>query len=137
LFVEYCPNHPRGGGLPTITSSPKALWDNRPYGLWVGCEKWLKDRQAKGGKNPRPGLMGQPTEEDARHWLNLQLDQSFPKAESVVSDMKFVARYKDVTFETLNEDDFLKAVKVAFHFVDWDKAYEEFRAAGESENSVG
>ena len=40
-------------------------------------------------------------------------------------------RFKDVTFETLNREDFLQSVKEAFPSVDWDKAYEEFRAAGE------
>jgi hypothetical protein len=36
-----------------------------------------------------------------------------------------------VTFETLNQEDFLDAVKEAFPQVDWDKAYTEYRAAGE------
>jgi hypothetical protein len=30
--------------------------------------------------------------------------------------------------ETLNQKDFLEAVKAAFPRIDWDKAYEEFRA---------
>ena len=42
-------------------------------------------------------------------------------------------RYKDITFETLNREDFFEAVKAAFPMVDWDKAYSEFRAAGETE----
>jgi hypothetical protein len=33
---------------------PKEIWDYRIGGYQV-CEKWLKDKQAKGGKNPRPG----------------------------------------------------------------------------------
>lgn len=33
---------------------PEAVWMFRIGGYQV-CEKWLKDRQAKGGKNPRPG----------------------------------------------------------------------------------
>lgn len=45
--------------------------------------------------------------------------------------MKLDERFKDVTFETLNRDDFLESVKIAFPKVDWDKAYHEFRAAGE------
>jgi hypothetical protein len=40
-------------------------------------------------------------------------------------------RYKDVTFETLNRDDFLEMVRKAYPDVDWDKAYSEFKAAGE------
>ena len=33
---------------------PEAVW-NFHIGDYQVCEKWLKDRQAKGGKNPRPG----------------------------------------------------------------------------------
>jgi hypothetical protein len=42
-------------------------------------------------------------------------------------------RYKDVTFETLNQEDFLDAIKEVFPHADWDKAYKEFLAAGEKE----
>ena len=49
--------------------------------------------------------------------------------------MKLDERYKDVTFETLNRKDFLESVKDAFpNAVDWDKAYSEFKAAGQSES---
>ena len=45
--------------------------------------------------------------------------------------MELDQTYKDVTFETLNRDNFLPLVKEAFPNVDWEKAYAEFRAAGE------
>ena len=71
-------------------------------------------------------------EVEARAWLGRELDRVFPKAEALVLKMQLDVRYKDVTFETLNREDFLVAVKEAFpHEVDWDKAYMEFRAAGE------
>lgn len=41
-------------------------------------------------------------------------------------------QYKDVTFETLNQPDFLEVEKKAFPDENWDKVYNEFRAAGES-----
>ena len=47
--------------------------------------------------------------------------------------MKLEVRYKDVTFETLNQSDFHEAVRAAFPYEDWDKAYDEFRAAAESD----
>jgi len=47
--------------------------------------------------------------------------------------MKLDERFKDVTFETLNRKDFLESVKAAFPSVDCDKAYAEFRAAGETD----
>ena len=76
-------------------------------------------------------LSGKPLKEDAQLWLEAELDQVFPSAESLILEMKLEERYKDVTFETLSRDDFLGAVKAAFDKVDWDKAYNEFMAAGE------
>ncbi len=46
--------------------------------------------------------------------------------------MSLEDRFKDVTFETLNQSDFLESVKEAFPQIDWDKAYDEFKAAGET-----
>jgi hypothetical protein len=76
-------------------------------------------------------LSGQATENGARQWLNAELAPVFPSAESLIEVMRLEERFKDVTFETLNRDDFLQSVKEVFPSVDWDKAYKEFRAAGE------
>jgi CheY-like chemotaxis protein len=80
-------------------------------------------------------LNGEISEAAARGWLNRELDRVFPKAEFLIQEMKLDEHYKDVTFETLNRKDFLEAVKGAFSTasVDWDKAYSEFRAAGQSD----
>jgi hypothetical protein len=78
-------------------------------------------------------LNGRITETTARKWLNVELDRVFPTVQSLVQEMKLDERYKDVTFETLNRDDFLASVKDAFPNVDWDKAYTEFKAAGQGE----
>lgn len=77
-------------------------------------------------------LNGEISEATASRWLNGELDKVFPSAESLIQEMKLDERYKDVTFETLNRKDFLESVKDAFPNVDWDKAYDEFRAAGAS-----
>ena len=86
--------------------------------------------------NPPDAFAGQllsekPTKEDARRWLSLQLDRVFPKAEQLIQKMELEQTYKDVTFETLNKPDFLSFIKAAFPAVDWERAYEEYRAAGE------
>ncbi len=73
-------------------------------------------------------------EAEARVWLDDELDQVFPKAEALVQKMQLDVHYKDVTFETLNRQDFLDAIQEAFPRVDWEKAYEEFQAAGEKES---
>ena len=76
-------------------------------------------------------LNSQIKDDDIRAWIDEQLEQVFPSAESLVSKMTLEDRYKDVTFETLNQEDFLDSVKSAFPRVDWEKAYNEFKAAGE------
>jgi hypothetical protein len=78
-------------------------------------------------------LNGEVSEMAAKRWLTGQLDRVFPSAESLIQEMKLEERYKDVTFETLNREDFLDSVKDAFPDVDWAKAYSEFKAAGQSE----
>lgn len=76
-------------------------------------------------------LRGKPSAGEARCWLNAVLDRVFPSAESLIQEMKLQERFKDVTFETLNREDFLESIKAVITTVDWDKAYAEFRAAGE------
>ena len=78
-------------------------------------------------------LNGKPSDESAKQWLNAKLKRCFPKAKSLIQEMKLEVRFKDVTFETLNQEDFLNSIKKAFPGVDWDKAYREFKAAGEAE----
>ncbi len=78
-------------------------------------------------------LNGEISDVAAKKWLNSELDKVFPRAELLIQEMKLDERYKDVTFETLNRKDFLESVKDAFPNVDWDKAYSEFKAAGQSE----
>ena len=76
-------------------------------------------------------LTGKPTDDDAKRWLDAELDKVFPSAQSLIQGMKLEERFKDVTYETLNRPDFLQSVKEAFPNIDWDKAYGEFLAAGE------
>lgn len=87
-------------------------------------------------ESPPDALLGQllrasPSEEEARRWLNAELEGAFPSAESLIQEMKLEVFFKDVTFETLDHEDFLDSVKKAFPDVDWEKAYQEFLAAGE------
>lgn len=89
--------------------------------------------------NPPDAMLGQllnVSDDDARDWLDAQLVRVFPDAASLVQKMELDIRYKDVTFETLNQEDFFEAVEAAFPRVDWDKAYSEFRAAGETDGKT-
>jgi len=51
-------------------------------------------------------LNGEVSEDAAKRWLNWELDRVFPKAADLIKGMKLDERYKDVTFETLNREDF-------------------------------
>lgn len=76
-------------------------------------------------------LLDEVSVEQLRKWLDRKLSQAFPSADDLIEAMSLEVSYKDVTFETLNRADFLQSLKEAFPDVDWDKAYHEFRAAGE------
>lgn len=75
--------------------------------------------------------MSEPNVDDIINWITRQLDKVFPTADQLIQTMKMELRYKDVTFETLNRDDFLESVKKAFPDVNWDKAHKEFTAAAQ------
>jgi hypothetical protein len=47
---------------------PDEVW-NFHIGAYQVCQKWLKDRQARGGKNPRPGRT--LTEDDIAHYQKI------------------------------------------------------------------
>lgn len=85
-------------------------------------------------KNPPDeliGIFGNPSVEDVTCWLDGELTKEFPTADSLINKIQLDVNYKDVTFSTLNRDDFLDRIKAAYPGVDWDKTYDEYKAAGE------
>lgn len=88
-------------------------------------------------KNPPDEVVGQSlsgevTKTHLRNWLDRRLTNAFPDAAEMIQKMTLEVSFKDVTFETLNRPDFLESVKTAFPDPDWDKAYRDFLAAGET-----
>jgi hypothetical protein len=86
--------------------------------------------------NPPDALLGRllnPSTDEAaiRSWIEEVIGKVFPSAEDLIHKMVLEERYKDVTFETLNHPDFLESVQQAFPRINWGKAYNEFKAAGE------
>ena len=73
------------------------------------------------------GIRAISTAEEARDWLDGKLkpvfDKAFVRLKSDVEQMQLIIRYKDVTYETLKQADFLNAVKKAFPRVEWERAY--------------
>lgn len=89
--------------------------------------------------NPPDALLGSllnPSTDEAsiRAWIEEVIGKVFPSAKDLIHKMVLEERYKDVTFETLNRPDFLESVQQAFPRINWDKAYNEFKAAGEKSN---
>jgi hypothetical protein len=75
-------------------------------------------------------------DEQVLAWIKRLLNEVFPTAEKMIHKMKISVIYKDVTFENLNDDEFLTALEQAFPDVNWDKAYQEsITAAGISPES--
>ena len=86
-------------------------------------------------KNPPDeliGIFGKPTMKDSKAWLDNELSSAIPKAEDLIKKIQLEVNFKDVTFDTLNRDDFLESINAAYPEVNWDATYEEYRAAGES-----
>jgi hypothetical protein len=80
----------------------------------------------------RGQLISQQLDDDTvRGWLADELDRVFPKAEDLVSEMRLDVQFRDVTYETLSQDDFAAALRQAYPRVDWDKPFKEFNAAKE------
>ena len=116
----------------------KAVAEDLQKHLDTSREQIVAYYQPRVIENPPDELLGQSlngevSEATAKIWLNLELDRVLPTAESLIKEMKLDVHYKDVTFETLNREEFLDSVKSAFPAVDWEKAYLEFKAAGQSE----
>lgn len=90
---------------------------------------------------PPDALLGQiltnpPSTEEAERWLNSELNRVFPTAKSLISEMSLGETFRDVTYETLNQPDFIKSVEDAFPNINWEKTYGEFLAAGEKKGAA-
>jgi hypothetical protein len=83
------------------------------------------------GKSVRPNV----SDDMLREWIGKKLDDVFPSADEIVSNMTLDVNFKDVTFETLNDPEFMAALKEAYPDIDWDKPYSDFRAMGEQQSS--
>ena len=77
------------------------------------------------------GKLGNHIEDDTHvtDWIIRQLNGVFPTANKMISNIYVSIIYKDVTFENLNDKEFLNAVEHAFPDVNWEKAYNESIAA--------
>jgi len=76
-------------------------------------------------------LASKPDEKTAKAWLIRELARCFPTAKKILTQMKLDCQFRDVTYETLTQEGFAKALRAACPFVPWDKPFDEFQAARE------
>ncbi len=86
-------------------------------------------------KNPPDALIGYfpaMRDDEIRSWVDKELSAVFPSASDITEKMELRCEYKDVTYNTLNQKEFLVQIKTAYPYTDWDKAHKEFTAVGEA-----
>lgn len=90
-------------------------------------------------KNPPPQFIGQSNKVD-EGWLKLyleaQIDKQMPQPEQLIKDMDFYCNYKDVTYETLNDQKFIDAVNNHFPNEKFEKLYSEEETIAEKEKKI-
>ena len=86
-------------------------------------------------KHPPDSLIARTIdpESEAKNWIEDELNKIFPTADALIKKMTLEEHYKDITFESLNQADFMESIRKAFPWVNWDKAYSEFKAAAEKD----
>ena len=66
-----------------------------------------------------------PSKEDVERFVRRTVKDTFPTAKALIGDMTLSTHYKDMTFETLNQDDFIQKLEEAYPHRDWKKTYQE------------
>lgn len=88
-------------------------------------------------KNPPPQIKSrgrqEPDESFLERYLDFELGKQMPHPEQLISSMNLFCDYKDVTFEMLNGDGFIKAIKENYPDKNFNKLYSEEQTIGERE----
>ncbi|MDQ0917566.1 hypothetical protein [Paenibacillus sp. V4I5] len=72
-----------------------------------------------------------PTKEQAKKYLDDELDYVIPNVEEFLEEMDIQCDFKDVTYEMLNNTDFQNKLKALYPYVDWPKPYSEINTIQE------
>jgi hypothetical protein len=84
------------------------------------------------------GCLGsKPTKDEADRWLQSELEKTFPKVETVLRDIELSKTYKGVTYSNLNIEGLRNELKSAFPAIGWDRPFEEFNTARQTEDEKG
>lgn len=85
-------------------------------------------------KNPPPQIKNSGRDLDEqllKTYLNFELGKQMPRPEHLISNMQLYCDYKDVTFEMLNGNGFIKAIKKNYPDKKFDKLYSEEQTIGQ------
>jgi hypothetical protein len=73
-----------------------------------------------------------PTIEQVKKYIEIKLENIFPKAKDMTKAMSVDCIIKAVTYETISDKDFQEQLEKAYRLIPWDKMLEEYSAAPES-----
>lgn len=86
-------------------------------------------------KNPSQKLLkqlpGELTKAIAQRFIGKELDREIPPIDRLIGEMQLNCDYKDVTFEMLNDDAFIKAIEEKYSDSNFAKLYTEQEAIGQ------
>lgn len=90
-------------------------------------------------RNPRPEFLyscaGTPTEADCERFLRDELNKIFPSAAKLTGQMSLRCTFKGVTYETLNDPNFIEHCRKAYPDLE-QKLFDEFEAAKAKEVAI-
>lgn len=76
-------------------------------------------------------LFGELTKEEAERFIGKELDREIPNADKLIGEMQLHCDYKDVTFEMLNDEAFIKAIEGKYSGGNFAKLYSEQETIGQ------
>ena len=76
-------------------------------------------------------LKGDISDEGMLNWIKSEVKKKCPNVKQIVDSMRLEVHYKDITYETLKNPEFIKKIRKEFPLIDWDSLHKEYMAAGE------
>ncbi|WP_226646155.1 hypothetical protein [Mesobacillus subterraneus] len=90
-------------------------------------------------KNPPDDLKGiiitnKPSKRDATEYIDEEISKFIPSAEDLITKMELQCDFKDITYEMLNDAQFIESIKSQFKIKALDKLYESYSAVRAKEH---
>ena len=75
-------------------------------------------------------LWEEVTEDNAQRFIEKEIAREIPTTDKLIGEMKLEYYYKDVTFESLNDENFIKAIEEKYPYNNFAKLYSEEETMG-------